>query len=76
MVNYRGNEAGYLVIPMRAFPAWEVRINDTKVSPETFLEILPAIYVTGSSKLVIKYRPFRNLMDYFLKWPHFSGHSV
>jgi hypothetical protein len=56
-IDYSGEEAGWIVLPMRLHPGWKASIQGRPVRHDTYLDILPAIPVKGASKVLFRYEP-------------------
>jgi uncharacterized membrane protein YfhO len=48
---------GWIVLPMRLNPGWKAYIDDRQVTYDTYLDIMPAIPVSGPGHIVFSYRP-------------------
>ena len=61
-IDYSKGDSGWIVLPMHSHPGWKAYINDRQVTYDTYLDILPAIPVTGPGHITFKYQPgsFRN----------------
>jgi uncharacterized membrane protein YfhO len=57
VVNYIGNTAGYIVLPIRWFSGWVAYQNGLKQQPESYLGMLLAIKVNGPSEIKFSYEP-------------------
>jgi hypothetical protein len=57
VVNYIGNKAGYIVLPIRWFSGWVAYQNGLKQQPESYLGMLLAIKVNGPSEIKFSYEP-------------------
>ena len=56
-LDYRGQDSGWVVLPMRAYPGWRARVDGQDVEPARFLDIMPAIPVRGPSRIDFRYVP-------------------
>ncbi|MGR9053015.1 MAG: hypothetical protein ACU84J_10240 [Gammaproteobacteria bacterium] len=54
---YTGNRAGWVVLPMRLYPGWTAMLDGKTVKADRFLDVLPAIQVTGPGRIVYDYFP-------------------
>ena len=50
-------DAGWIVLPMRLHPDWKAYVDDRQVKYETYLDMLPAIPVSGPAHVIFKYEP-------------------
>ncbi|MFZ2197986.1 MAG: hypothetical protein WAV13_09660 [Thermodesulfovibrionales bacterium] len=50
-------EAGWIVLPMRLHNGWNAYVNDRQVKYDTYLDMLPAIPVQGTSHIKFEYKP-------------------
>lgn len=55
-IEYEGSRAGYIVLPMRAYPGWNMSEEGRLVETRTFLGMMPAVRVSGPAKLEYAYR--------------------
>jgi hypothetical protein len=58
-LEYTGEQAGWIVLPMRAYPGWQAYVNDKPVVAERFLDILPAIAVQPRDVVSYRYEPLK-----------------
>jgi hypothetical protein len=65
VIEYRGERAGFIVLPMYFGRGWKASLNGAKVKPEMYLGGLPAFRVIGKSTLYFFYRPISNTVG---KW--------
>ena len=56
-IDYTGQDAGFIVVPVRSYPGWVVYVNGVKRQLQTYLDILPAVAVQGAAKIQIVYQP-------------------
>ena len=56
-IKYSGNDAGYLVLPIRWFPGWVAYQNNVKKIPVKYLGMLLAVDVDGPSEIEFAYEP-------------------
>ena len=56
-VEYLGNNPGYIVLPIRWFSGWVAYLDGVKREPESYLGMLMAVKVNGSSKIKFSYEP-------------------
>jgi hypothetical protein len=54
---YLGGETGWVVIPVRMYPGWLFLVNGKKVAPRLFKEVMPAVPVSGNSRIDFIYSP-------------------
>jgi hypothetical protein len=54
---YTGNRSGWVVIPVRSYPGWSVRVNGKQIKPTLFKGVMPAIQVDGKSMIEFDYYP-------------------
>lgn len=57
VVNYSGATSGWVVLPMRAYPGWRARVNGVEVTTGKYLDVLPAIPVSGPAEIAYEYDP-------------------
>ncbi len=50
-------DAGWIVLPMRLHPGWKAYVNDRQVKYDAYLDMLPAIPVSGPAHVTFKYEP-------------------
>ena len=56
-IEYTGNKAGFIVVPMRHYPGWNVYVNGVKNTLQTYLGMMPAVYVKGPAHITFSYEP-------------------
>ncbi|GHC68082.1 hypothetical protein GCM10010136_12840 [Limoniibacter endophyticus] len=54
-LHYTGNKAGWVVLPIRADSNWRGTIDGENVSVERFLDLFPALQVSGSAHIRLYY---------------------
>jgi len=56
-LRYRGDAAGYVVVPMVSTPEWEVRKDGVPVDVATLRGVLPAVAVSGPATIGFRHVP-------------------
>ena len=56
-VEYTGEKAGFIVVPMRYYPGWNVYVNGIKSTLQAYLGMMPAVYVKGPAHITFSYEP-------------------
>jgi hypothetical protein len=57
-LDYQGKDNGWVVLPMRSYPGWRARVNGHDVEQSRFMDIMPAIPVSGASQIDFRYVPW------------------
>jgi hypothetical protein len=65
-LNYTGTLTGYVVVPMKMRPDWEVLVDDAPVEIVLKEGLMPAVPVTGPARITFSYRP--RVMQWFVPW--------
>jgi len=73
-LEYNGNAAGYLVVPMTLIDDWHVTVNGVPVRPSVKDGVMPAIPVAGPSTIRMRYSP--RVLDWFWLWLAMIGASL
>ncbi len=56
-IHYSGQKSGWIILPMRHYPGWQISVNHQKVKTKKFLHFLTAIPVAGKSEISLEYSP-------------------
>lgn len=56
-INYFGNNAGWIVLPIHLHEGWKAYVDNREVRYDTYIDILPAIPVKGACQIIFKYQP-------------------
>ncbi|MET0003286.1 MAG: hypothetical protein ABW087_06635 [Candidatus Thiodiazotropha sp.] len=59
---YKGNKPGWIVVPVRMYPGWSLKVNDREMQPTLFKGVLPAVPVSGGEKIIYSYQPVQYVL--------------
>jgi hypothetical protein len=57
-LEYRGAQAGYVVVPMNMVRGWQVTLDGRVVQPANYLGGLPAVKVNAGASIKFRYMPY------------------
>jgi len=57
LLKYTGTATGYLVMPMSFTRSWEFKVNGKPVTPQRYLDVMPALRVAGPAVVEARYAP-------------------